>query len=59
VEIFLFVLGLAVGFAWGRYALNPRRALRRITLGAYFLKPLLMGIVLGGILVVGYSLITQ
>jgi|AntAceMinimDraft_6_1070360.scaffolds.fasta_scaffold360129_1 hypothetical protein len=59
MDIFLFVLGLIVGFTWGRYALNPRRSLRRITNGAYVLKPLLMGIVLGGVLVVGYSLLTQ
>jgi hypothetical protein len=59
VEIALFAIGLVVGFAWGRYALNPRRTLRRITNGGYLFKPLIFGCILGGILVLIYNLVTQ
>jgi hypothetical protein len=58
MEIFLFIVGLVGGFALGRYRLNPRRTLRRITNGAYVFRPLLMGAALGLVLVFLYSLVT-
>jgi hypothetical protein len=57
VDILLFILGLVVGFGLGRYLLNPRRTMRRITNGAYLFQPLLMGVGLGVVLVFLYSLV--
>ena len=57
MEVFLFTAGLVGGFAVGRFLLNPRRSMRRITNGAYFLKPLLMGVALGLVLAFLYSLV--
>ena len=59
MEIFIFIVGLVAGFALGRYWLNPRRTLRRITNGGYLFKPLLMGVGLGFILVFLYSLVAN
>ncbi|MCG3774484.1 MAG: hypothetical protein JW395_1307 [Nitrospira sp.] len=50
MEIILFIIGFVIGFTFIRYALNPRRTLKRISNGAYLFKPILAGIVLGFIL---------
>ena len=57
MEVFLFTAGLVGGFGVGRFLLNPRRSMRRITNGAYFFTPLLMGVALGLVLAFLYSLV--